>query len=325
MTAPAAARRIRFIAGPDRTPDLAALREAARRIERLGYSAFTLADHFMIPFAPLIALQAVADATSSLRITQTVLNQDFRHPAVLAKELATLDVLSEGRLQIGIGAGWMRQEYEQAGLRFDAAATRIERLEEVVIILKGLFQGEPFSFSGRHFTLDGLRGRPRPRQRPHPPIMIGGGGRRLLSVAGRQADIVQIMPRIVRDGAAPEVDPFGAGTYLEKIDWVRAAAGERFEYIELGAQLLNVTITDDAEAGFERFYQEFARQRGGAGGAVPAREELRDSPMVLVGTLDEVCARLLRVRDELGISCFSAPLGAAPESLAAVVERLSGR
>ena len=285
-----------------------------------------MADHLTLPFAPLLALQAVADATSTIRLTQTVLNQDLRHPAVLAKELATLDVLSGGRLQIGIGAGWMKAEYDQGGLRYDRASVRIERLEEVVVILKGLFGDEPFSFSGRHFTINGLNGLPKPVQRPRPPIMIGGGGRRLLSVAGRQADIVQIMPRVSAGEPAAGPSPFSAEAYEERIGWVREAAGDRFDEIELGAQLLNVTITDDAEQGFETFLQNFGRllQRMGHDGP-PPRQELLSSPMVAIGTLDEVCAKIVEVRDRFGISYFFAPLGSKPEVLAPVIERLSGR
>src|SRR6478752_3121937 len=148
---------------------------SARTVEALGYSTFGLADHFVRPLAPLIAGQAVADATTTLRITQTVLAQDFRQPAILAKELATLDVLSEGRLQVGLGAGWLRQEYEDASLRFDPAPVRIARLEETVIILKGVFGEEPFTFSGEHYTINEVQGTPTPVQRPRPPIMIGGG------------------------------------------------------------------------------------------------------------------------------------------------------
>src|SRR5438874_5273494 len=170
------------------------LLDTARAVEALGYSTFGLADHFVRPFAPLIAGQAVADATSTLRITQTVLAQDFREPALLAKELATLDVLSEGRLQIGLGAGWLRQEYEDAGMRFASASERIARLEETVVVLKGLFGSEPFSFAGDHYRITDLRGVPRPVQQPWPPIMIGGGGKKVLSVAGRRADVVQLMP-----------------------------------------------------------------------------------------------------------------------------------
>ena len=138
-------------------------------------------------------------------MTQTVLAQDFREPAVLAKELATLDVLSEGRLQVGLGAGWLQQEYEDASMRFDTASVRIARLEETAIILKGLFGDEPFSFSGEHYTINSLQGRPTPFQRPRPPIMIGGGGKKVLSVAARHADIVQLMPS--NRGGTTSLDP----------------------------------------------------------------------------------------------------------------------
>ncbi|MFC5744320.1 TIGR03621 family F420-dependent LLM class oxidoreductase [Actinomadura rugatobispora] len=327
--AAAAVRPFRFCAGPGRLPDRAALVEAGRTIERLGYATFALPDHFTMPFAPLLALQAVADATSTVRVTQTVLNQDFRHPAVLAKELATLDVLSEGRLEIGIGAGWMRAEYEQAGIAFDSAPARIERLEEVVAVLKGLFAEGPFTFGGKHVTIAALDGTPKPVQRPHPPIMIGGGGRGLLSAAGRQADIVQILPRPLGGAGTGSTGagaggprPFTADAYEERIGWIREAAGDRFDDIELGAQLLELAITDDPDERFEVFFQRFGRRLGDA---VPSRDELRASPLLAIGTLDEVCERLLLTRERFGISYLMAPIGARPESLAPVIERLSGR
>ena len=191
-----------------------------------------------------IAGQAVADATTTLRITQTVLAQDFREPAVLAKELATLDVLSEGRLQVGLGAGWLRQEYEDASIRFDSASVRIERLEETAIILKGLFGDEPFSFEGEHYAINELKGTPTPVQRPRPPIMIGGGGQKLLSVAARQADIVQLMPSNRGGGTGLDPSQFSAPAIEEKIGWIRDAAGTRFDEIELSAQLLECVVTD---------------------------------------------------------------------------------
>src|SRR3954452_8975188 len=141
------------------------LLDSAQAVETLGYSTFGLADHFVRPFAPLIAGQAVADATTRLRITQTVLAQDFREPVVLAKELATLDVLSEGRLQVGLGAGWLRQEYEDAGMTFASAPVRIARLEETAAILRGLFADGPFSFEGEHFHVNAVDGMPKPIQR----------------------------------------------------------------------------------------------------------------------------------------------------------------
>ena len=280
----------------------------------------------MIPFAPLVALQAVADATTTIRLSQTVLDQDFRHPAVLAKELATLDVLSGGRLQVGIGAGWMQEEYEQAGIAFAKASVRIERLEEVVIVLKGLFAGEPFSFSGTHLTIRELAGTPRPVQQPRPPIMIGGGGRKLLGAAARQADIVQIMPSIPRGTLTSSAHQFTTEAYEEKVGWIREAAGDRFEEIELGAQFLHVAVTTDRERAYDEFMERFvAMQRSVGSELTVSKSTFLSSPVVAVGSLDEVSAQLEETRARLGISYWSSAVGAHPAQLAPVIERLSGR
>ncbi|HEY8523846.1 MAG TPA: TIGR03621 family F420-dependent LLM class oxidoreductase [Acidimicrobiales bacterium] len=303
----------------------AKLLESARTVEALGYSTFGLADHFVRPFAPLVAGMAVADATTTLRITQTVLAQDFRNPAVLAKELATLDVLSEGRLQVGLGAGWLRQEYEDAGLRFEPAAVRIERLEETAVILKGLFAGGPFSFSGAHYTIHELEGRPAPVQQPRPPIMIGGGGRKVLSVAARQADIVQLMPS--NRGGMTSLDPsqFSAPAIEEKIGWIRDAAGSRFDEIELSAQLLECAVTDRPEEHLSDLADRIAKVIGRMGGGRIdlGEDDLRRSPIVAVGSLDEVCEKLIATRETYGISYFAAPVDARPEVLAPVIEALA--
>jgi probable F420-dependent oxidoreductase len=304
----------------------AKLLDSARTVEALGYSTFGLADHFVRPFSPLIAGQAVADATSTLRITQTVLAQDFRQPAVLAKELATLDVLSEGRLQVGLGAGWLRQEYEDAAMRFDPAAVRIERLEETAIILKGLFGDEPFSFEGEHYRIRELQGTPTPVQRPRPPIMIGGGGRKVLSVAARQADIVQLMPS--NRGGRTSLDPsqFSAPAIEEKIGWIRAAAGRRFDEIELSAQLLECAVTERPDEHLSDLADRMATvvERMGGGRIDLGTDDLRKSPIVAVGSLDEVCEQLLETRERYGISYFAAPIDARPEVLAPVIEKLGG-
>lgn len=305
----------------------AKLLDSARSVEALGYSTFGLADHFVRPFAPLVAGQAVADATTTLRITQTVLAQDFRQPAVLAKELATLDVLSEGRLQVGLGAGWLQQEYEDAGIRFHSASVRIERLEESAVILKGLFGEGPFSFSGEHYTIDRMEGRPRPIQRPRPPIMIGGGARKILSAAARQADIVQLMPS--NRGGRTSLDPsqFSAPAIEEKIGWIRDAAGPRFEEIELSAQLIECAVTERPEEHLHDLAGRIASvtERMGGGRIDLGRDDLRRSPIVAVGSLDEVCEKLIETRERYGISYFSAPVDARPEVLAPVIERLAGR
>ena len=301
------------------------LLDSARTVEALGYSTFGLADHFVRPLAPLIAGQAVADATTTLRVTQTVLAQDFREPAVLAKELATLDVLSEGRLQVGLGAGWLRQEYEDASIRFEPASVRIERLEETAIILKGLFGDDPFSFDGEHYTVRDLRGIPTPVQRPRPPIMIGGGGPKVLAVAARQADIVQLMPS--NRGGVTGLDPsqFSAPAIEEKVGWIHDAAGSRLADIELSAQLLECVVTDRPDEHLADFADRIAAVTERMGGARVdlGSDDLRNSPIVAVGSLDEVCERLVDTRDRYGISYFAAPIDAKPEALAPIIEALA--
>jgi probable F420-dependent oxidoreductase len=305
----------------------AKLLDSARTIEALGYSTFGLADHFVRPFAPLVAGQAVADATTTLRITQTVLAQDFRQPGVLAKELATLDVLSDGRLQVGLGAGWLQQEYEDASMRFDAASVRIARLDETAIILNGLFANEPFSFSGEHYSIRELDGRPKPVQQPRPPIMIGGGGKKVLSAAARHADIVQLMPS--NRGGRMTLDPsqFSAPAIEEKIGWIRDAAGSRFDEIELSAQLLECAITDRPDEHLNHLAERIATviEAMGEGRIDLGEEDLRRSPIVAVGSLDEVCEKLVETREKYGISYLASPIDARPDVIAPVIERLAGK
>jgi probable F420-dependent oxidoreductase len=317
-----ASRPIRFGTTAGRADSAETLRALARRAEELGYSTFGLADHFMIPFAPLVAGMAAADATTTVRIGQVVLASDFRHPAVLAKELATLDVLSGGRVEIGIGAGWMRDEFDAAGIPFDAPSVRIERLEEAVTVLKRLFADEPCTCDGQHFTITALDGLPKPVQRPHPPIMIGGGGRKVLSVAARQADIIQVLPGVIRGVAALDPTQFAARSYREKVEWIRDAAGARFDSIELGTLLMHVAVTDDVDRARDDFLAQFPAD---AVQDDATRAELFASPVVAIGTIDEVCDRLLATRDEFGFSYFSTPVGGTPDVLASVIDRLDGR
>jgi probable F420-dependent oxidoreductase len=316
--------RFGFTAGPSAKRQK--LLDSARTVEALGYSTFGLADHLVRPFAPLVAGMAVADATTTLRVTQTVLAQDFRQPVVLAKELATLDVLSEGRLQVGLGAGWLRQEYEDSSMRFPPASERIERLEETAIILKGLFGEEPFSFDGTHFRIHEVRGTPTPAQRPHPPIMIGGGGPKVLAVAARQADIVQLMPS--NRGGRTSLDPsqFSAPAIEEKIGWIRDAAGSRFDDIELSAQLLECAVTDRPAEQLSDLAQRITGviESMGGGRIDLGEEDLRTSPIVAVGPLDEVCEKLVATRDTYGINYFAAPIDARPEVLADVIAAVAG-
>ncbi len=158
--------------------------EKARKAEALGFSTLLMWDHFNDQLAPLPALLAAADATTTLRLAPCVLSNDYRHPVVLAKEAATIDVLSGGRFELGLGAGWNRDEYQRAGLPFDPPAVRVQRLEESIQVIKGLFADAPLTFHGQHYTIAGLHGHPRPLQQPHPPLMIGGARRRMLAAGG---------------------------------------------------------------------------------------------------------------------------------------------
>jgi probable F420-dependent oxidoreductase len=272
----------------------------------------------------------MAAATSHIRIATAVLNQDLRHPAVLAKELATLDVLSVGRLELGLGAGWVRADYDQSGIPFDSAAERIERLEENIEILKGLFAKSQYSFTGRYYSVTGLDGTPKPVQLGGPPIMIGGGGRKILSMAARRADIIQVLGASFGTTGAvvDDLSSFRVDAFEQRLEWIAAVAGDRFSEIELSLMLVFVAITDDIEKsakGFLDFLTATVSRYGGEVGDVDVKlATLLESPVVAIGTLDEVCQKLTRVRDELGFSYFVMPYGSTPQSLAPIVGRLAG-
>lgn len=287
--------------------------ERVRRIEQLGYSIVHVPDHFRDQLAPVPALTAAAMATTRLRVGSLVFSNDFRHPVVLAKEAATLDVLSGGRFELGLGSGWLREEYDQAGIPFDAPGRRIERLAEAVAIVKGLLAGERVTLTGRHYAIVGLEGRPHPVQRPHPPILIGGGGQRTLSLAAREASIVGLVPRARRDGGGLDRADFGEAALRQKIDWVRAAAGDRFASLEVHALIQAVVVTDQRVAAAEQLAARFG----------VARELVLETPYVLVGTVDEICASLRERRERYGIS-YVTVFDRDLEAFAPVVERLAG-
>ncbi len=288
--------------------------ERVRQIEQLGYSTVHVPDHFRDQLAPVAALTAAAMATTRLRVGSLVFSNDFRHPVVLAKEAATLDVLSGGRFELGLGSGWLREEYDQAGIVFDAPGTRIERLAEAVAIVKGLLAGERVTLTGRHYAIAGLEGRPRPVQRPHPPILIGGGGQRTLSLAAREASIVGLVPRARRDGGGLDRADLGEGALRQKIEWVRAAAGARFDSLELHALIQAVVVSDQRVAAAEQLATRFG----------VARELVLETPYVLIGTVEEICASLRDRRERYGISYLTV-FDRDLEALAPVVERLAGR
>lgn len=292
--------------------------ETAQRAESLGYSVGVIPDHYLELLSPLVALQCVADATEKLRLGTYVIANDYRHPAELAKEFATLDVLSGGRAEIGIGSGYAQGEYESIGLRYDKAGVRVERLGESVQIIRRLLAGEKLTFEGKHYQLKDYTNFPAPVQE-RVPMLIGGGGKKVLSIAGREADIIGF----AASGAGFDGDPFKSGTWeatVEKVGWVREAAGDRFDQLELNSysSIWPHKITDDPLGEAEK-YLEMVRQRYPNTTITP--EELVESPQAFVGSVDFLVEKFQRMRAELGISYF---MLYDPDTLAPVVERLAG-
>ncbi len=253
-------------------------REQARRIEALGYSSLLMPDHYVgTPLAVMPALAFAAEATTTLRIGMLVLGNDYKHPAVTAKEAATLDVLSGGRLEFGLGAGWMRADYDALGLPYDSAGVRIDRLAEAIDVIKGAWAPGSFSFFGEHYEIRDYDAVPKPIQQPHPPILLGGGGRKMLRLAGRVADIVGINPNLrVGVVTADAARDSREDLVLEKIGWVREGAGDRFDDIELQVRYQLTAITDDARGLAEQLAPLFD---------ITADEALASS-VVLAGTVD---------------------------------------
>jgi probable F420-dependent oxidoreductase len=272
-------------------------------------------DHFGDQFAPAPALMAAADATTSLRIGTLIWDNDFRHPVVLAKEAATLDVLSGGRLEFGIGAGWMKTDYEQSGITYDPPKVRIERLAETVTICKGLWGPREFSFQGSYYTVTSLDGSPKPYQQPGPPVLIGGGGPKILSLAVAQADIVSINPNM-RAGAADgsTAGEFAPGTMDKKIDHMRTAAGARWSELEVNVLVFGVNIGPAASG----MRQPVADQLG------MGVADLGLSPYMWFGSAPEVADQLRVIRERWGISYFAVMGEPAVEQAAAVVAELAG-
>ena len=283
-------------------------------MESLGYAALYLPDHFSDQLGPIAALMAAADATTALRVGSLVFDNDYRHPVVLAKEAATIDLLSDGRFDLGLGAGWLASDYQQAGMPYDSPGTRIERMGEGLQIIKGLMAGGSFSFTGKHYQVSHMEGSPLPVQKPHPPILLGGGGRRMLRMAAREADIVNVNFDLREGRAGRGAARTGlAEATDEKLAWVKDAAGDRFEHIELSIYIFMATITDDRDS-------VAAAMAPGMGSEPHAVLEM---PHFLIGTVDEVVEQLQRRRDRYGASYVIVP-GDVTESFAPVVERLVG-
>jgi probable F420-dependent oxidoreductase len=304
-------RTFRFGVLISRADTLAQWREVAREAEALGYSTLLLADHFGRQLAPVPALVAAADATRTLRVGTFVLDNDFRHPAAVAKEAATVDLLTDGRLELGIGAGWNVADYQKAGIPFEPAGTRVSRLIEAVHIIKAFFAGGTVTFRGRWYQLDNLDAVPEPVQRPRPPLMLGGAGRRMLTLAAREADILNFPDR-PSSGVSTAGNAALGLRFDEQMAIVRAAAGDRYSQLEL-SNLCIPRITDqvaDTIDGLAALMQ-----------TTPA--VVLDMPGALVGSRDAIVEKLQANRARFDLSYPVIP-GALIRDMAPVVARLAG-
>jgi probable F420-dependent oxidoreductase len=306
-------RQFRFGVQARRTGTRREWIELLRKTEGLGYSTLSVLDHFVRGFDPMAALGAAAMATETLRLGTLVIDTDFRHPAVLAKGLATVDVLSEGRLEIGLGAGWLRDEYVQTGIPFDRPGVRIERMTETVRFIRQVFAEDSTTFSGDFISTTDLTLPPKPVQRPCPPILIGGGGKRVLGVAARNADIVGLTSRSLPDGSKVPGD-MTARAVAEKVGWIQDAAGDRFAKLELTTFLNQILFASDQHQGASVLSEKLDI----------STDEVLSSPHIVVGTVDDIVGQLEAHREAFGITYFVIEEQNV-ERFAPVVARLSGR
>lgn len=319
----ATARPFRFGAGMIPVQGGADLASQAQKVEALGYSTLMVGEHLSLGgIGPVASIMAVAAATSTLRIASAMFSNDFRHPVLLAQEAATIDLLSDGRLEFGIGGGWLRTDYVAAGLPFDPPAVRIARLEEAVALIKLAFGEEPVTFAGNFYRVEGLNLQPKPKQRPHPPFFIGGGGRRVLTLAAREATIVGLDPKGTAAGTK-DAATMTAEVVDDLVAVVREAAGPRFSDLELHANILALTITDDRRQGRDDIATMFASLPPWMVSNVLADEQILDSPYVLIGSIDQIVEDLLARRERYGFSYVTVP-GEFVDAFSPVVARLAG-
>ena len=270
--------------------------DSVRELEETGYSTLFVPDHFDEGYGPIAAMATAATASTTLRLATAVLAADFRHPAVLARELASIDALSAGRLEVGLGAGYQENDYRVAGLPMAEPRVRVGRLFEQVRILKGLFQSgeDPVTFTGEHYAVDDLILQPRPHHPSGPPILLAGGGKRMLRFAAEHADIIGVNPRMP---TSAQRDPGDAlpEAIDEKFSWIRESAGERLTELEFHAWVRYAHRTDHGAAAVADLAGTF-----NAGAAA-----IRQSPLVLIGTVAEIAERLHERRERWGYSYFT--------------------
>jgi probable F420-dependent oxidoreductase len=305
-------RPFRFAVQLSTAPSPEAWRQIARRVEELGYDTLFIPDHLDDQFGPLVALTVAAEATTTLKVGSLVFGNDYRHPVVTAKEVATLHYLSGGRVEFGIGAGWMSSDYQLAGISEDEPAVRVARMQEAVEIYTQMFRDGVATFHGEHYQVTAAPSTPALASAP--PLIIGGGSPRVLRFAAHTADIVGVNPRLTAGYIGPEVIESTQGSYFdERVRWVREAAGERLADIDLQILTFFVTVTDDAAGTYDAL----------AGMMGVSAEQVADSPVALIGSVDEIIATIRARRERFGFNYIVVHENEI-ESFAPVVAALAG-
>jgi probable F420-dependent oxidoreductase len=306
----------RFGVQTPQAADGKAWRDQARQIEDLGYSTVWIPDHFGDQWGPIASLTAAADATTTLRVGALVFDNDYRHPGVLAKEMATLDVLSDGRMEFGIGSGWMKTDYEEYGIPYDSPGVRIDRMVEGLQIIKQMWTEGSATLHGTHYHYTNANGSPRPVQEPHPPILIGGGGKRMLTIAAQEADIIGFNTTLTAGYAGPEAAAEAtADKFRQRVELVKQVATEagRLDSVEFQCWCGFCFVDQDR--------QQIADMMAPMFGLSP--EDALQVPIVMAGTTDEIVETLQQRREEFGFSYWCVP-GDAYEKMAPVVAKLAG-
>jgi probable F420-dependent oxidoreductase len=292
----------------------AAWRDLARKAEDLGCSTLYVPDHLDDQWAPMVAATVAAEATTTLRVGTLVLDNDFRHPVVLAKEAATLDVVTSGRFEFGVGAGWLRADYEQSGIPMERPSIRVARLAESLEIMRAMWRDGSATYEGEHYRVTAAPGTPAPVTPGGPPLVIGGGSERILTLAGRHADIVSVVPSLTAGYVGPEVAAEAvAEKYIERVRWAREAAGDRAADLEFQCWTVTVQVVPNAREVIESIASVFDL----------TPDQLRAAPIALIGTVTEIVDMLRKRREELG---FSYIVVHEPEmdALAPVIAELAG-
>jgi probable F420-dependent oxidoreductase len=320
MTSASTDRPIRFATQSGAAPSGQEWVDRAKRLEALGYGTLAMPDHMIGgAWAAMPALAAAAAAATTLRVGTLVIDNDFRNPTVFARECATLDVLTNGRFELGIGAGWLDRDYQSTGIPFDRGRVRVARLAEAITLMKRLFTEEQVTFAGEHYNVEKAECRPKTVQQPHPPFLIAGGGPDILALAGREANIVAIVPSGITGSGQIPPEKFGLETMRDQIGMVRDAAGERFGEIEL-SMFLDCTLTDDRE---KTIVELAGKVAAGERGKVDP-DVVRNNAYRGIGTLREIRDHIVRLRDAIGITYFCLR-GPDVESLGPIVGELTGR